>query len=537
MLDYKDIIIKHYGLGLSGSAISKQLGVSKSGVNDFIRAFERCDKLSYPLPAGITNYGIAELVYGASSLGCRNEEYELPDYGEIHLQLTTRKNMTMVFLWNRYKKRCSNEGKKYYQYRQFCERYQMWIDENKETLHLISKIGETMEIDFAGKTFKITDPITTEVTEVVIFVAILPYSQYIYAEGMTSTKEPQWISVNNNALEYFGGVPLMVVCDNCKQAVTANKDWIEPDLNKDFAAWAEHNGTVILPAKVRHPKYKSSVENAVGILEKGIFLELEERRYFTIDQFNFDLHAALYNLNHSLLKNRDYSRSDTWEEEKHELMPLPSVQYQYTERKQAKVSSDFHIRFDNAYYSVDKAYLHQYVFVNATTTTVKIYSKTGDFICEWPRATRRGEWKTNQAHLPENSGNYSEWNSSYFISMAMTVGPNTVELIKAVLTSRKYEVQTYRLCVGILNYRKSYSKSILEECCRQALEMNHPTYTFVKNTIAAIASEHSKKDLIQQNNARNKNAYVMGSDAYELDHLLSKSSDLAKNCSKDGDRK
>ena len=41
MLDYKDIIIKHYGLGLSGSAISKQLGVSKSGVNDSIRAFER----------------------------------------------------------------------------------------------------------------------------------------------------------------------------------------------------------------------------------------------------------------------------------------------------------------------------------------------------------------------------------------------------------------------------------------------------------------------------------------------------------------
>ena len=115
MFDYKGIIIKHYGLGLSGSAISKQLGVSKSGVNDFIRAFERCDKLSYPLPSGITNYGIAELVYGASSLGCRNEDYELPDYGEIHLQLTTRKNMTMVFLWNRYKKRCSNEGKKYYQ--------------------------------------------------------------------------------------------------------------------------------------------------------------------------------------------------------------------------------------------------------------------------------------------------------------------------------------------------------------------------------------------------------------------------------------
>ena len=42
MLDYKDIIIKHYGLGLSGREIAKQLCASKSGVNDFLTAVERC---------------------------------------------------------------------------------------------------------------------------------------------------------------------------------------------------------------------------------------------------------------------------------------------------------------------------------------------------------------------------------------------------------------------------------------------------------------------------------------------------------------
>jgi transposase len=52
-------------------------------------------------------------------------------------------------------------------------------------------------------------------------------------------------------LQYFGGVPALVVCDNCKQAVIANKDWIDPELNKDYAEWAEHNHTVILPAKVK----------------------------------------------------------------------------------------------------------------------------------------------------------------------------------------------------------------------------------------------------------------------------------------------
>lgn len=34
MLDYKNIIIKHYALSLSGSKIARQLGASKSGVNE-----------------------------------------------------------------------------------------------------------------------------------------------------------------------------------------------------------------------------------------------------------------------------------------------------------------------------------------------------------------------------------------------------------------------------------------------------------------------------------------------------------------------
>ena len=55
-------------------------------------------------------------------------------------------------------------------------------------------------------------------------------------------------------------------------------------------------------AVVRKPKYKSSVENAVGILEKGFFHDME--------------------------------------------------------RRTAKVSSDYHVRFDNAYYSVDRACQH-----------------------------------------------------------------------------------------------------------------------------------------------------------------------------------
>ena len=530
-LDYKDIIIKHYALSMSGSEIARQTGASKSGVNDFLRAFKTCEALQYPLPSGITNYGIAMKVYGSvPGAGGRNEDIELPDYEEAAKLMATRKNMTLMFLWNRYKKKCEEEGTRFYQYSQYCELYNKWCEENYETAHFDAVIAQKMEVDFAGQTFSMTDPLTGEILTIVVFVAVLPYSQYIYAEGMLSTKEPQWIAVNNHALDYFGGVPALVVCDNCKQAVVVNQDWIEPELNKDYADWADHYGTVILPAKVRKPKFKSSVENAVGVLEKGLFHKLEERQYFSLEQFNKDLWKELEALNKEPFKKKEHNRYYYWEEEKLELMPLPSMHYEYMERKTAKVSSDFHVRFDNAYYSVDKAFLHKKVSIKASATVVRIYSLAGEFLCEWPRATRKGQWSTNPEHLPDNYKGFTQWNGPYFIQKAQLIGRNTETVIRTILKSRPYEVQTYRMCLGILNFTKKYSNKALEECCKQAIALNKQKYTFIKNTISVVADDLGEAGYRHSAPSREKPArggYVMPPEASSIDTLLSRSKALA----------
>ena len=530
-LDYKDIIIKHYALSMSGSEIARQTGFSKSGVNDFLRAFKKCEDLNYPLPAGITNYGIALKVYGSvPGSGGRNENIELPDYEDAAKLMATRKNMTLMFLWNRYKKKCEEEGVRFYQYSQYCELYNKWCEENYETAHFDAVIAQKMEVDFAGQTFSMTDPLTGEIRNIVVFVAILPYSQYIYAEGMLSTKEPQWIDVNNHALDYFGGVPALVVCDNCKQAVIVNQDWIEPELNKDYADWADHYGTVILPAKVRKPKFKSSVENTVGILEKGFFHKLEERQYFSLEQFNKDLWKELEALNKEPFKKKEHNRYYYWEEEKLELMPLPSMHYEYMERKTAKVSSDFHVRFDNAYYSVDKAFLHKKVSIKASSTVVRIYSLAGEFLCEWPRATRKGQWSTNPDHLPDNYKGFTQWNAPYFIQKAQLIGKNTEAVIRTILKSRPYEVQTYRMCLGILNFTKKYSNKALEECCKQAIALNKQKYTFIKNTISVVADDLGEAGYHHSTSTKKeavRGGYVMPPEASSIDTLLSRSRALA----------
>ena len=143
--------------------------------------------------------------------------------------------MTLVYLWGKYDRECENSGLKAYSYRQYCTLFSKWCEQNDMAFTMPVYSGQSMELDFAGNTFEMTDRLTGEVLTIVVFVAILPYSNRTYAEGMVYTKEPQWIEVNNHALDYFGGVPAIVTPDNCKQAVIVNKDWIEPELNKDYA--------------------------------------------------------------------------------------------------------------------------------------------------------------------------------------------------------------------------------------------------------------------------------------------------------------
>lgn len=119
----------------------------------------------------------------------------------------------------------------------------------------------------------------------------------------------------------------------------------------------------------------------------------------------------------------------------------------------------------------------------------------------------------------------------------MTVGPNTEAVIRRILTSRKLEVQTYRMCQGVLSFTRKYNRQALEEAGKQALSLDKVTYTFLKNTIPVVAEELGVSGYNTiQNEARNKGAFVMDATSMDLERLLSRSQSLAQAKKKDGDR-
>lgn len=219
-MDYKKVLRLHYVNKLSSREIAASCGCSKTTVNEFLKRFRECPELMYPMPENTTNEFIERMLYKKPGLSGEQLLYRDFDKEAVYKALA-RKGETLKHLWQKYNAIGIVDDKKPMSYRQYCRRYSEWTDSKKLTFHIQRYPGVNLELDYAGKQLKLHNRRNPEVsTPVTIFIAALTYSDYFYAEGMIDCDIRNWIRVNNNALEYFGGVTPTVTPDNCKVAVT-----------------------------------------------------------------------------------------------------------------------------------------------------------------------------------------------------------------------------------------------------------------------------------------------------------------------------
>lgn len=125
-----------------------------------------------------------------------------------------------------------------------------------------------------------------------MFVAVLPYSGYAYAEAFLDMKQEAWITGHVNAYRYFGGVTRILTPDNLKTGVVKNSR-TETVLNKSYQEMAEHYGTAILLARPRSPKDKAFVEGSVGVVSTWILAALRNRQFLSLIELNEAIHEKL----------------------------------------------------------------------------------------------------------------------------------------------------------------------------------------------------------------------------------------------------
>lgn len=477
MTNYREIL-RLKSLGMNRTRIAESLGASRTTV---IHTLQRATAqgLDWQTAEPLSDKQISERLFG---LGEEKTAYKMPDYEYIHKEMS-KPGVTQQLLWFEYCDQCRATGEIPYQLTQFKKYYRDFIVTTKSTMHINRNPGELMEVDWAGKTAFIVDANTGEAIDVYLFVSSLPYSGYSYAEAFYSRDQEAWITAHVNAYAFFGGVARITVPDNLKTGVIKNTK-SELVLNRTYQEMAEHYGTAIIPARVRSPKDKATVEGVVGIVSSFILAAIRNQKFFTLRELNEVIRERLHALNHKPFQKKDGSRATLFSDERASLLPLPKNAFEMASWKTAKVSFNYHIEVDEHFYSVPHEYIKREVDVRITRNVVEVFLE-GLRICSHVRIyDRKDRYSTQDAHMPPNHQQYVQWNGDRFRKWAAKIGPQATAVVEAILTGYKVEQQGYRACMALLKLSDQYTSQRLEAACAKALSYTpRPNYKAVQTIL------------------------------------------------------
>lgn len=246
---------------------------------------------------------------------------------------------------------------------------------------------------------------------------------------------------------------------------------------------AAHYNVAITPARVRKPKDKAKVEAAVGLATRWILAVLRNRTFFSLAEARTAVRELLDKLNKRPFQKMPGSRQSLFEKiDKPALKPLPLVPYEYANFKDTSVNIDYHIVYDNHFYSVPYQYRGEVVEVRATATTVEVFRR-GKRVASHPRGLPDHKTSTILEHRPKSHQQYGDWPPERIVDWAAKIGPSAKTLTEEIMTRKNHPELGYRSCLGILRLAKKYSDTRLEAACHRALAIRGLSYKSVKSIL------------------------------------------------------
>jgi transposase len=489
MTNYREIL-RLKALEFSNVQIARSCECSRTTVIHTLKTAKE-HNIAWPL-GDMTNDALAEKLYPKAILPTKRRT---PDFERIHKDLL-KNGVNKRLLWTEYCEECVENGEKPLQYTQFC----LYIREDEEkrhaTMHINRKPAEQIEVDWAGDPAKLLDPLTGTVAKAYIFVGVLTYSQYTFAEAFLDEKLPTWITAHIHMYTFFGGVAKILVPDNCKTAVLHTGKYHEQKLNPVYREMSEHYGTAIIPARVRAPKDKASAEAAVRHISTWITAALRNEHFPTLIDLNQAIRKRLDEFNTRSFQKREGSRLRLYlDSEKPFLLPLPTHPFVLAQQKTAKVAFNYHVPLDGTWYSVPYQYIGQEVEVRYTHTAVEIFAKGGDRIAMHKRLyDGKEQYSTQVLHMPKAHQQYLEWDSDRFLEWARNVGASAGQVVQGILDAHPIPQQCFRSLMAILKMLEKHPKQRVEIVCQKALSYTScPTYNSIKTLLALQKKAEAKR--------------------------------------------
>jgi len=318
--------------------------------------------------------------------------------------------------------------------------------------------GEEMQIDYG--TMMLIEGENGRLKRAQLLRVTLSHSRRSYSEAMPRQDCESFIRALENALRYFGGVPLRFCPDNLKAAVL-KADWHDPEVNPKLLSFAEHYGVAIMPTKPYTPQHKGKVENAIKALKR----ELKGRLFASIAKLNEYIQA--WELNVADKRIHGTTRRQVIEhflaEEKPALKPLPESLFPCYQESRRKVGRDCYVMVEKAYYDVPEQYVGCQVWARWDERTVRILDSKLETI---QLHARLAPGKFTQVLGADGRRGSFEESCGYYRSRCGRIGEKAAAWADGVIANRSE--MAVRVMQGLLSLSGKYSKKQIDAACSKA---------------------------------------------------------------------
>lgn len=507
MIKYREIL-RLRASGVSFRNIAYSCDCSKSTVQNAIKR-AHSKGLVWPLPEEVDDTEIYRILFSKETPESSKAN---PDYALINKELA-RKGVTLTLCWNEYCESAITNGEIPYQYSAFCNHYKTWAKANHVVMHIDRRPGEQIMVDWCGTTMEVMDRDSGKVNKVYIFVACLPYSSYLYAQGFYRMDQEAWLTAHVHAFEFFKGATPILVPDNLKTGIVKN-GYDELIVNESYRRLSEHYGCVVVPARVRKPRDKGAVESGVGVITRQAIAAVRNRVFFELADLNAVLLEKTREINARHFQKRAGSRESVFfEAEQDTLIPLPKSRFAIYVVKTATVPYNYHISVESIFYSVPYSYVKQEVEIRISRASISIYSGTERIAMHKRSYSYKGSYVTNPHHMPESHKDFTEWTGDRFRKWACEKGEGVADVIDAILRAKPIEQQAYRSCRAVIALSDKHGDKLLNEACIRALAISRvPSYKTVKTILARLPVINEKEDIPDHSFA-----YLRGADYFDIE--------------------
>ena len=319
MEDIRSVIRLHKD-GFSNYQINEHTGISLPTIRKYLNRVKQLD-LGLEELLSLENKTLSEICFPLKDQSFTKARLaHLLTHFETAEKELKKTGVTRQLLWIEYREQYPDG----YTYSQYCHHFSEFLKSKEVVMHLEHGAAEKIMVDFAGQKLSYTDPFSEERVDCQVFVAVLPHSGLMFCQAVHSQTTQDFILYIREMLRYFGGVPLTILCDNLKTAVTRPCKY-EPVFTEVCYQLSEHYRTTFTATRPYHPRDKAMVERSVQICYNHIYAPLRKGVFTSLKQLNGAITEQLEVLNGRPYKGSAYSRRDLFMQGEQPLLkPLPT---------------------------------------------------------------------------------------------------------------------------------------------------------------------------------------------------------------------